>query len=288
MSPGAQSVANALLAGQSPAGAAPPVDPAWALQTLNNPVGASLTPQAPTLAPHPMSLSERLGAGTQDALERAGLSRGNAQEAGRRAQLAGAYVPILGQALSADQAARDAAGGNYASAGLNALGALPLPGASKVAETMAAKGAEEAAPRIAAYHASKDAFDAFDLAKAGSRTDAGRLGHGVYFSTDPNVGRDEPYLYQAALEGFNPLTVQFPKWEADKTALVAEKLGLPSTATPKEITAEARRRGYNGIALDYSPVNYNHHEFAVFDPSVIRDVTRGPGGKPQQQPQGGT
>jgi len=135
---------------------------------------------------------------------------------------------------------------------------------------------------IRAYHASPNAFDRFDINKAGSTTDAGDLGRAIYFTTDAQTamsppfagpGTKMPHRYEASLSVKNPLELLFPSWSADKGKLIREKLGLSANASAREVTDKAQSLGHDSVALDYSPVGYNAKEIAVFNPQLI-DILR--------------
>lgn len=125
------------------------------------------------------------------------------------------------------------------------------------------------APPITAYHGTNTAFDTFDPAKIGSRTDAGHLGQGHYFSTDPRVIDGSSIGKKVQLQFSNPLKISLPNMTTDKRRVVRDALGLPSTASAEEVTAAAKARGHDGVELDYSPAGYNHRELVAFDPKQI-------------------
>ncbi len=135
---------------------------------------------------------------------------------------------------------------------------------------------------VRAFHGSPHRFDRFDISRAGSTTDAGDLGRGLYFTTDHATAMNAPFAgpgtkwperYEVDIRARNPLNIEFPRWGADKPALVREALGLPRNATAAEVTAEAQRRGHDSVRLDYSPVNYHAQEWAVFEDGLI-DILR--------------
>lgn len=146
------------------------------------------------------------------------------------------------------------------------LGGLMMLGASGAPALQNATGMG-----IRAYHGSPNQFDAFDLARAGSTTDAGKLGRGIYASTDPAVAKNAPYKYEVDADIKNPLQVSMPNWRTNKQDLVTEALGLPKNATAEQITAAAQKRGHDGVVLDYSPAGYPHQEIVSFaaDPMAI-------------------
>lgn len=60
---------------------------------------------------------------------------------------------------------------------------------------------------IIAYHGSPSKFAKFDLSKAGSNTDSGMYGKGIYFTNDLDLAKswnDHGYLYKCKLKFNNP------------------------------------------------------------------------------------
>jgi DNA topoisomerase-1 len=121
----------------------------------------------------------------------------------------------------------------------------------------------------AVYHGTNDTFENFDEKKAGSTTDEGFLGRGVYVSTDPNIGRSNAITMKRNLHIENPLPLKYPKWETDKRKLVRDALGLEKGATAQDVTDAAKKKGYDSVMLDYSPVGYHHKEIVVFDAAKL-------------------
>jgi hypothetical protein len=152
------------------------------------------------------------------------------------------------------------------------LGQLLSAGMPMVGGLKALKGAAKAP--IKAYHGSPHDFERFDISKAGSTTDRGLMGRGLYFSTDPNVAATRPRRYEVDLALQNPLEVSMPSWGGNKQKIVAEQLGLPPNSTAEDITAAAKAKGYDSVAMDYSPVGYDKKEFAVFDDKLINIVKK--------------
>jgi hypothetical protein len=144
--------------------------------------------QATGIGPYQPSWAEQFGGSIQDALEALGLSRGNAQTAGRRAQQAGYFTPAIGQLWSGNDALRAAGQGDWPSAAISAVGALPIPGARAV-EAPLTEGAENVARAITAYHGSPHGFDKFDIGKVGTGEGAQAFGHGLYFADNEDVAK---------------------------------------------------------------------------------------------------
>lgn len=113
------------------------------------------------------------------------------------------------------------------------------------------------------YHGTDAKFGAFDDAYIGSATDAGMLGRGHYFSTDPNIGRTSKRVLSVDASVENPLKIEMPDFRTSKEALVRDALGLPADTPPEMVTRALRERGHDGVVLDYSPTGYKHQEVMV-------------------------
>lgn len=90
--------------------------------------------------------------------------------------------------------------------------ALPLASLARGAEagvaargTQAARGAEEAAPGIRAYHGSPHDFDKFALEKIGTGEGAQAYGHGLYFAENEGVARNYRNTLSARTAGGHEL-----------------------------------------------------------------------------------
>jgi len=127
---------------------------------------------------------------------------------------------------------------------------------------------------ITAYHASPTIFDQFDIKKIGSTTDSGYLGHGGYFSTDPNIARNTPEknTLKFDINYKNPLKLSFPSWEANKKDIILNELNLPKTSSSLDISKELKKRGYDSVELDYSPVGYNQKEIMMLNPETAKRI----------------
>lgn len=145
------------------------------------------------------------------------------------------------------------------------LPATLAPAGAVVRQIVTDAAGQTMAQVIDAFHGTAVPFRVFDPAKIGSATDAGELGHGFYFSTDPNIAKTTAVRLDVQVRVTKPLTLEMESWGGSKRGLVTEALGLPATATPVEITAAARAAGYDGVVLDYGPLGYAHREILVFD-----------------------
>lgn len=126
------------------------------------------------------------------------------------------------------------------------------------------------------YHGSKRSFDEFSAAHQGSATDPGYLGEGFYLSDNPRVASiyagDAGSVYPLHVAAQNPLILQFEKVgnrEKDRALLIREKLDLPASATPKQVTEKAKERGYDGVVY-VDP--FGGKEIVAFDPRQIKSA----------------
>jgi hypothetical protein len=149
------------------------------------------------------TLRERIGNLIYDAAQGAGL-RQSAQSMRSNAETGMDFVPVLGDAIGAQEAGRDLGAGNYLSGGLG-LAATLVPGA--IAEKAVKKG-------IKGFHGSPHDFDRFDSSKIGTGEGAQAYGHGLYIAESEGVAKS----YRDALAGGNT------KWmEGDRVLSGAEQ-----------------------------------------------------------------
>ena len=105
------------------------------------------------------------------------------------------FVPGLGDAVGANDMARDYRAGNYGMAALSAIGLIPAVG--DVASKVGKKALANAPEGIRAFHGSPHSFDKFSLDKIGTGEGAQAYGHGLYFADNETVARG----YRDALTG---------------------------------------------------------------------------------------
>lgn len=225
----------------------------------------------------PTSIYDLMVAG-EDRLRR--MMGPHAYEAvGKLASLANVFGPqadVADYQSNATSALENIGRGDYGQGAIDAgYAALSGMGLSELAKAGAAMGAG-----IRAFHGSPHDFDKFDMDKAGTTTDPGALGRGLYFSDDPSVAsRDHNYEVDLAIE--TPLVLEMPDFKTRKVDLVSERLGL----TPPQESADfpewaesaalaAKSRGHDSVVLDYSPTGYDAREIAVFDDSLISIVRK--------------
>ena len=137
------------------------------------------------------------------------------------------------------------------------------------------------------YHGTRtkgEAIDAFSLDKAGSKTDSGYMGKGIYFGNDktanayaghyefdPGHFPEGGAVYPSYLSLKSPLILE-DKIEngrsVDLEVLARDALGLPREATAEQVTQEALRQGYDGAI--YSRGKGMYREYVAYNPEQIR------------------
>jgi hypothetical protein len=131
-------------------------------------------------------------------------------------------VTPAGIPMAVQEARRDAQGGNWLGATMNATAVLP--GAKVVTEPV--KDALQGASRyIRAYHGSPHSFDRFSLSKIGTGEGAQAYGHGLYFAENEGVARG----YRDALAKTPPEAVD-----------AMQKLDNLGFSSPGQALAQAR------------------------------------------------
>lgn len=154
---------------------------------------------------------------------------------------------------------------------------------------------EQQRPRVV-FHGTNVDFDAFKSDKTGSSWDAGKLGKGFYFSTDPRLASsyatnaraksrdDAPSIMPVYLSIQNPLEIGPLDWQAgenlwDKLRDFSEQAGIdidpvsdPDSNQPNPEWSEPfrdalKRFGYDGVMLKFSD---GHQELVAFDPEQIK------------------
>ena len=127
---------------------------------------------------------------------------------------------------------------------------------------------------VTAYHASPSKFDKFDPAKIGSNTDEGFLGHGAYFSTDPNVAANNPNLQTMKFDVNyeNPLKLDFNNWSDNKKEIILNQLNLPKNSSSKDITNKLKELGHDSVELNYLPVGYNQKEIMLINAENAKKI----------------
>jgi hypothetical protein len=137
------------------------------------------------------------------------------------------FIPVVGQALQADEAGRQIAAGHPYAGGANLLmAALPVPAAAKGVKAVANKllpetvqAAERAVPQIVAYHGSPHTFDAFDASKIGTGEGAQAYGHGLYFAQN-----------EATAKAYRDVLAPLKTNVFD----IRDQIGSPLALTPKQ------------------------------------------------------
>lgn len=151
------------------------------------------------------------------------------------------------------------------------------------------KVVDENGEPLVVYHGTRtkgEAIDRFDSSKAGSKTDAGYMGRGFYFSDhrtanayaghyefDPEDFPQGGAVYPAYLSLRNPvaLTDRVENGRrVDLEVLAREAAGLPQAATADEVRAKLESMGYDGAVYKVSDSGY--HEYVAFHPEQIKSA----------------
>lgn len=129
----------------------------------------------------------------------------------------------------------------------------------------------------------KEPITAFSADKIGSRTDPGFMGSGFYFgdsktasayagyfpSSDPDRAPDGGSVYPVYLAIKNPLEI-YGKLEGkrikDRGVLAREAVGLPKSATAKELRSALEAQGYDGVIYKD---DLGSQEYVAFRPEQI-------------------
>lgn len=154
------------------------------------------------------------------------------------------------------------------------------------------------APRVV-YHGTNVDFDAFKADKTGSSWDAGKLGKGFYFSTDPKLAGsyannaraktrdDAPQVMPVYLSIQNPLEIGPLDWRngenlwaklrdfSEQAGIDIDPVSDPASNQPNPEWSEPfrdalKRYGYDGVLLKFSDGNM---ELVAFDPEQIKSAT---------------
>ena len=130
---------------------------------------------------------------------------------------------------------------------------------------------------LVVYHGTKGEFTKFDLERAGSKTDSGAWGRGIYFAVDPEyagayAGRAEgSNIVPAYISLQNPLVVDARERTAAIRGIGLEvPRGDPTPAWSQQFANAVAQRGYDGVivTLDGAPA-----EIVAFRPEQIKSAT---------------
>lgn len=129
---------------------------------------------------------------------------------------------------------------------------------------------------LVVYHGTKGEFTKFDLERAGSKTDSGAWGRGIYFAVDPEyagayAGRTEgSNIVPAYISLQNPLVVDARERTAAIRGIGLEvPRGDPTPAWSQQFANAVAQRGYDGVivTLDGAPA-----EIVAFRPEQIKSA----------------
>ena len=149
---------------------------------------------------------------------------------------------------------------------------------------------EDGSPMVV-YHGTAAEFDSFDRTKSGSSIDSGKLGEGFYFSQSNRWAGS--YAENAAkrsdggasvmpvyLSIKNPVVLEGPGNVWDKLRAISSEWGIsgspvldeamtPNPEWSKAFTAEATRRGFDGVVL---PSKFGDTEYVAFREDQIKSA----------------
>ena len=136
---------------------------------------------------------------------------------------------------------------------------------------------------IIAYHGSTEEFTSFDLSKAGTVTDYGTLGHGIYFSLNKEVAEhyagDKGYIYTCKITLDHPLIIDTKAKETWLTTITFEGVSEISSDAKQIIYNNYNKylKDYDGVIAYWDQIQdivLDHGEVCVFDPKNIEILKR--------------
>ena len=145
---------------------------------------------------------------------------------------------------------------------------------------------------LVVYHGTGSDFESFDRATVGAAIDSGKLGEGFYFSQShkwagayaDNAARrngGSASVMPVYLSIKNPVILDGPgnvwgklervsnDWGIESRPVI-DDLNTPNPEWSKAFTAEAERRGFDGVIL---PLKFGESEFVAFRPDQIKSAT---------------
>jgi hypothetical protein len=143
---------------------------------------------------------------------------------------------------------------------------------------------------LVVYHGTAQSFDGFDIDRAGSAIDAGKLGEGIYFSEsnrwaasyaeNASKGGDGANVVPVHLSLKNPVVLSGEGGYLPKLEELSRYWGLkelptldaaqtPNPEWAKAFTAEAKARGFDGVIL---PSKFKETEYVVFSPEQAKSA----------------
>lgn len=138
------------------------------------------------------------------------------------------------------------------------------------------KVVDESGDPLVVYHGTRsEPFEAFSIAKAGTRTDRGYLGVGVYFTDRANVASiygEDGWVYPVYLSIRKPLEIAariIGRREVDREIVIREQLGLSDSADAQAVTSAARAAGHDGVIYT-DP--FGGREYVAFDADQIKSI----------------
>lgn len=122
------------------------------------------------------------------------------------------------------------------------------------------------------FHGTKTDFSEFDFDKAGTVTDTGSFGEGVYFTPDVEIAKafsgDKGFIKTAKVELENPFVVNF-----EKNPETLGEVALWDTLTSKEITKRLKAKGHDGVVVFDAVTGENITDIVVFSSKSISKLS---------------
>lgn len=145
---------------------------------------------------------------------------------------------------------------------------------------------------VVVYHGTAAEFDSFDRAKSGSAIDSGKLGEGFYFSQSPRwassyaenaakvsdgganvlpvyLSLKNPVVLEGAGNVWEKLRAISSEWGLSSSPVIDETTMRPNPEWSKAFTAEAERRGFDGVVL---PLKFGETEYVAFREDQIKSA----------------
>lgn len=111
---------------------------------------------------------------------------------------------------------------------------------------------------LVVYHGTGADFEAFDVTKAGSATDSGYFGQGLYFTPDANIANQYAINYTGAGENIMPVYLQVKNpYDFRRDPLGVTYLNGKTTEGAKAIRETLMAAGYDGVIVKNDRVFYN-------------------------------
>lgn len=192
------------------------------------------------------TLAEKMGQGISNALYDSGIisNRFAAQNIGRNATTGAEVLPVIGDALGADELGRAIKEGDAAGIGLGALSMVPVVGEVGVKKLNKAEFLKEFMD-MPLFHGTNKDLKEFDLSLGGSvsKSPVGKLG----ISVTPDIEIAKEYAKLSAENGGNPTVLELV--HRAKSPAMIELDGTERNLEMAATVSQAWDDGYDAIML---------------------------------------